>query len=62
MYVVDELAIADAIVLRARLRAAVPEQSMRSESRLPLARSFRRDRDARSFRLSRDARLHRTHH
>jgi hypothetical protein len=52
MYVVDERAIADAILLRARLRRAIPEPSFRSDRRGAAVRSFRRDRDARSFRLS----------
>jgi hypothetical protein len=51
LYVVEPVAVADAIVLRAMLRRAVAEPSFRSERRGPQVRSFRRDRDARSFRL-----------
>lgn len=62
MYVVDERAVADAILLRARVRVTLGEQAFRSEHRGPQIRSFRRDRDARSFRLNGNARLHRVHH
>jgi len=62
MYVVDERAVADAIVLRARVRATVGEQWFRSEHRGPEIRSFRRDRSARSFRLSGASHLRRVHH
>jgi hypothetical protein len=62
MYVVDERAVADAVVLRARMRLVVGEQSFRSEDRGPVARSFRRDRDARSFRLAGSARQRRVYH
>jgi hypothetical protein len=61
MYVVDEPAVAGAILARAHLRAAVAEPEFRSDRRMPMARSFRRDRDARSFRLSGGPRL-RAHH
>jgi hypothetical protein len=62
MYVVDERSVADAVVLRSRLRMTVADGSFRSEHRGPPVRSFRRDPGARSFRLSRDARLRQVHH
>jgi hypothetical protein len=51
LYVVDSIAVADAILLRAQARRTIAVTSFRSEQRGPHARSFRRDRDARSFRL-----------
>ena len=62
LYVVDNVAVADAIVLRAMLRRTVPEPSSRSERRNSQARSFRRDRDARSFRLSHGPHVRMHHH
>ncbi len=65
MYVFDERAIADAILMRAALRAVLPEATFRSGSCDRMVRSFRRDRDARSFRLSGGTHLrgqHRAHH
>jgi hypothetical protein len=53
MYVVDERAVADAIVLRIRLRATVARPSLHNERREVEVRSFRRDPRARSFRLAR---------
>jgi hypothetical protein len=53
-YVVDEGAVAEAIVLRSLARRAVPDFAFRSEA--PPAdpiRSFRCHRDVRSFRLTR---------
>jgi len=61
MYVVDEPAVAGAILARAHVRAAVAEPEFRSDRRMRGARSFRRDRDARSFRLSGGPRM-RAHH
>jgi hypothetical protein len=61
MYVVDEAAVAGAILARAYVRVAVAEPEFRSDRQLPGARSFRRDREARSFRLSTGPRL-RAHH
>jgi hypothetical protein len=52
LYVVDEDAIAGAIIARAMVKQAVAEQSFRSEQRAMAVRSFRRDRSVRSFRLS----------
>jgi hypothetical protein len=52
MYVIDAPTVADAILIRAAVRAALPESQFRSGSRERLVRSFRRDRGARSFRLS----------
>ena len=57
MYVVDEAAVADAILARAQFRATVAQASFRSEVRPPQVRSFRRDDGARSFRLERRSRL-----
>jgi hypothetical protein len=62
LYVVDELAVADAIMLRAKLRLVVADQSFRSATREPRPRSFRRDRDARSFRLTGSPRLRHIDH
>ncbi len=55
LYVVDEVAVADAVVLRATVRWAVPDGrfgglSASDESHV---RSFRPHRGARSFRLAR---------
>ena len=52
LYVVDETAVAEAMIMRARARWVVPEVSFRSEAR-PVVRSFRRDANARSFKLAR---------
>ena len=62
MYVVDERAVADAIMLRAMARVMIAEPSFRSELRGPVGRSFRRDRDARSFRLCGSSPLQRVSH
>ncbi|HWE32833.1 MAG TPA: hypothetical protein VG410_05060 [Solirubrobacteraceae bacterium] len=65
MYVIEERAIADAILIRWSVRAALPGASFRGGSRDRLARSFRRDRDARSFRLTGGPHIraqHRTRH
>jgi hypothetical protein len=51
LYVVDSIAVADAILLRAQAQRTIAVTSFRNQQRAPLARSFRRDRDARSFRL-----------
>jgi hypothetical protein len=58
MYVVDGLAVADAIVARSSVRATVANASFRSEVEPPVIRSFRRDNHARSFRLERREKLH----
>ena len=53
-YVVDERAVAEAIVMRALARRVVPDLAFRSEAAAPPeVRSFRCHRDVRSFRLSR---------
>lgn len=55
LYVVDEVAVADAVVLRASLRWAVPGGRfgrLRAAAD-PHVRSFRPHRGARSFRLAR---------
>jgi hypothetical protein len=61
LYVVDEVAVAGAVLARVHVRATVAAPDFRSDRRGPIARSFRRDRDARSFRLSGGPRL-RAHH
>jgi hypothetical protein len=53
MYVVDEKAVADAVVARAMVRESVAQVSFHSELKDRPARSFRRDSRARSFRLER---------
>jgi hypothetical protein len=62
LYVVDDTAVADAIVLRAMLRRTVPEPTFRSERRPSQVRSFRRDPGARSFRLSSGPHVRMHHH
>lgn len=65
MYVIEERTIADAILMRALVRIALPESAFRSGGRDRDVRSFRRDRDARSFRLTGTPHLrgpHRTRH
>jgi hypothetical protein len=65
MYVIDERTVGDAIVMRASVRAALPDSEFRSGRGEPVVRSFRRDRDARSFRLTGTPHLraqHRTRH
>jgi hypothetical protein len=65
MYVIDERTVGDAIVMRASVRAALPDSGFRSGRREPVVRSFRRDRGARSFRLTGTPHLraqHRTKH
>jgi len=52
-YVVDEAAVAEAIVVRAMARRLVPGVSLRSGADVPRVRSFRRHRGARSFTLAR---------
>jgi hypothetical protein len=57
MYVVNEVAVAEAIMARASVRASVANASFRTEVRPPQVRSFRRDDHARSFRLERRGKL-----
>lgn len=52
LYVVDERAVATAILARAMTRHAVAAPEFRSDRREPIVRSFRRTRRARSFRLT----------
>ena len=51
LYVVDEHAVARALVARALVKEFLPQQEFRSEARWAPVRSFRRERGARSFRL-----------
>jgi len=51
LYVVDERAVALALVARALTKDTVAQQEFRSEQRWAPIRSFRRQRGARSFRL-----------
>jgi hypothetical protein len=62
LYVVNESAVADAVVTRAMVRLVVAEPAFRSEHKGPQIRSFRRDPGARSFRLSRSPGLRDVHH
>lgn len=53
-YVVDEAAVADAMILHAMVLRAVPDLTFRcAPHAAPQVRSFRPHRGARSFRLSR---------
>ncbi len=53
-YVIDESAIAAAMVLRARLQRTLPDVTFRCAPRAaPQVKSFRPHRGARSFRLTR---------
>jgi hypothetical protein len=63
MYVVDEAAVAQAIVMRAVLRVTVPESPFTNALYgAPAARSFRPNRGARSFRLAGSPSLRRAQH
>jgi hypothetical protein len=62
LYVVDERAVADAIVLRAMAKLVIAEPCFRTEPRELQVRSFRPNRDARSFRLCSSPRMHRVGH
>lgn len=56
-YVIDESAIADAMLLRARIQRTLPDVTFRCAPRAaPQVKSFRPHRGARSFRLSRAVR------
>lgn len=55
-YPIDDVAIAEAIVVRARARNLVPGLAFRIASAKPPVRSFRRHSGARSFRLHRPER------
>ena len=52
LYVVDDRAVADAILARAAVRQAVAVAELRAEQRVRRIRSFRRTQEARSFRLT----------
>lgn len=57
LYVVDEAAVADAVLLRSMTRHTLPGVTFRGSTRPePDVRSFRPYRGARSFRLTRAAR------
>jgi hypothetical protein len=62
LYVVDEQAVADAIISRANARLLVADLAFRSDAGAARVRSFRRDPTARSFRLSHTPRLRHIHH
>jgi hypothetical protein len=54
LYVVDHVAVADVILLRAQTRHTLPDVVFRGTPRLqPEVRSFRPHRGAKSFRLTR---------
>jgi hypothetical protein len=52
LYVIDEQAVARAILARAELHRAVADPALRSDRSDRIVRSFRRTRSARSFRLT----------
>lgn len=60
LYVVDEAAVAEAIVARRAARRTLPDVTLRSATRPPAhrVRSFRPDPEARSFRLAARRRVH----
>lgn len=62
IYVVDEHAVAEAVLARASVRARVAEPSFRSETVPAVGRSFRRQRGVRSFRLASAPSHRRLHH
>jgi hypothetical protein len=62
LYVIDERAVADAIVFRAMAKHLIPEQSVRTAPNGQEVRSFRPNRDARSFRLCSSSRMRRVAH
>jgi hypothetical protein len=51
-YFVDEQQVAEAILLRARARAILPDISFPNDRNASAVRSFRLEHEARSFRLS----------
>ena len=54
LYVIDEAAVADAVLLRAMTRHMLPEVTFRGTPRpVPRVRSFRPHRGAKSFKLTR---------
>jgi hypothetical protein len=59
LYVVDDAAVADAVLLRAQTRHMLPDVAFRGTPRPePEVRSFRPHRGAKSFRLTRAERRH----
>lgn len=56
LYVVDEHAIAEAIVVRSLARGVLPDVRFRCATREPQVRSFRPHRGAQSFKLTRSER------
>lgn len=57
LYVIDDVAVADAVLLRSMTRHMLPDVAFRSTPRpAPEVRSFRPHRGARSFRLTRSDR------
>lgn len=63
LYVIDEAAVADAVMLRAMTRRMLPDVTFRGTPRpAPQVRSFRPHRGAKSFKLTRAQRrpLHRS--
>jgi hypothetical protein len=61
LYVVDEGAVADAILTRARARATFPDIVFPNDRRASV-RSFRLEHEARSFRLGGRPRSRQLHH
>jgi hypothetical protein len=61
IYVVDEQAVARAILSRALVHSTVAHATFRTAVKAPPIRSFRRDPGARSFRLQRSAVLQHHH-
>ena len=55
-YVIDERAIAEAILVRAMAQRTLPDVTFRSTRHVPQVRSFRPHRGARSFRMTRGER------
>jgi hypothetical protein len=52
LYVIDPESVADAILSRARAKAAMPDVAFRNDRGARAVRSFRLEHAARSFRLS----------
>jgi hypothetical protein len=61
LYVVDEGAVADAILLRTRARATLPDVVFPNDRNPSSLRSFRLEHEARSFRLGGRARSRQLH-
>jgi len=57
LYVIDDVAVADAVLLRSMMRHMLPDVTFRGTPRPePEVRSFRHHRGAKSFRLTRSQR------